>query len=66
MLQFNILVRAADGMARASALTMFNSEQCTRHGVLGQLESWRCRSELDRGVHRVLDGLLVESGRRVS
>ena len=63
MLQFNISVRAVDRTAQASALTMFNSEQCTRHRVLGQLESWRCRSELDRGVHRVLDGLLVESGR---
>jgi hypothetical protein len=42
---------------------MLNSEQRTRYGVLGQLESRWCRPKFDRGVHRVPDGFLVESSR---
>jgi hypothetical protein len=66
MLRFSISVRVTDGTILDSTLTIFNSEQRSRHGVLDQLEGWRCRTELDRGVHGVSDGFLVESGRRVS
>jgi len=47
MLQFNISVRVADEMVQGSALTMFDSEQRTRYGLLNQLESWWCRSKFD-------------------
>lgn len=62
MPQFNTSVRIADELVQDTALTAFDSEQCTRYGVFGQLESRWCRSELDRGVHRVPDGFLVEPG----
>ena len=47
MPRFSISVRMTDGMVLDSILTIFNSEQRSRYGVLDQFEGWRCRAEFD-------------------